>query len=110
MPGTVNDALRFELLTRLQRLLKQQPDYPSIPDNRFNKRINLYTEGVEIVIRSKRRGDVDVTVIDHDDGSSMFVFRNSADHQNIFNAEWISSFVLPVLRRQMVLEDLSDVC
>lgn len=90
-------------------MLSREPDFTGIPNNRFNKRLIIQIGENHVLVRSKRRGDVDVSIIEETTGKAFFVYRNSVDHSNKFLPDEVENLVLPALRRRMVLDDLADV-
>ena len=90
-------------------LLAQEIDYPGIPNSRFNKRISMTCEGHEIMIRGKRRGDVDVSVRIANLALWTFVFKHNVTTKRICDMDLAEKIVLPAMRKVMVLADLADV-
>jgi len=107
----MSEHVRNELLLRVQRLLDLEPDPCGVPDSRFNKRVTIKSGGNKIMIRSKRRGDLDITLWtpEYMPRVGMFVYKNKVSHAPMFIVGIVESHVLPMLRGHMVLDDLADV-
>lgn len=102
------EYLRNELMLRVRKLLAQEPDYSGIPDSRFNKRISIYHGSTHLMIRGKRRGDIDVS-LHVSPYRPVFVLKHAYSNSRVYRMHVIEHFVLPMLRRHMVLSDMADV-
>ena len=102
------EYLRNELMLRVCKLLAQEPDYTGIPDSRFNKRVSIHYGSTHLMIRGKRRGDIELSLHTPPD-RPVVVLRHTYGKTRRFQAHVIEDFVLPVLRKHMVLLDMADV-
>lgn len=109
MPSLTSDSYLYqELLRRCLALLALEPDYIGIPDSRFNKRVSIQVGETHLLIRGKRRGDVDVSVHTPPD-RPMFVLKHKVSVKRLDQPHVVEHYVLPILRKRMVLLDLADV-
>lgn len=105
---TSDSYLYQELLRRCLALLALEPDYTGIPNNRFNKRVSFQLGETHLLIRGKRRGDVDVSLHTPPE-RPRFLLRHTVNTKKLEQPHVVEHFVLPILRKHMVLLDLADV-
>ncbi len=106
---THDECLRQELMMRLEALLAHEPDYHGIPDNRFNKRLEFETPDHKIMVRSKRRGDLVVEIWSRRTQVVWTVLSKCVGSAKTFDPVIAEHYVLPLLRRTMVLDDLAKL-
>jgi hypothetical protein len=104
--GTHEDLLFNELVMRIERLLATVADN-GVPNNRFNKRLAYEFPWGRIHIRGKRRGDVYVDIWNRRSQVIRTVFSNAVDREKVFETRLIEGWVLPELRKLMVLDDIA---
>lgn len=97
-----------EILRRCWELFEKVPDTIGIPDSRYNKRINSRHELHDVLIRGKRRGDVDVSVRRPGSDKWIFVFKHGVHRKAVESPSLAGMIVLPLLRRLMILDDLAN--
>ena len=105
----MSEYLRNELLLRIERLLDLEPDAYGIPDSRFNKRLTFESETHKVLIRSKRRGDLVVDIWSRQTQVRKPVLNNCVGHAQFFAAHIAEHWMLPILRKHMVLDDLASI-
>lgn len=98
-----------ELLSRCWRLFEKVPDTFGIPDSRYNKRITSRYDVHDVLIRGKRRGDVDVSVKPPGSARWIFVFKHGIHRKAVESPSLAGMIVMPLLRKMMVLDDLANV-
>jgi len=105
----MSDSVKIELMLRIQRLLALEPDHSGVPDSRFNKSLTFKTATHMVLIRSKRRGDLVVDICSRRTQVRKTVLSNCVGHRKLFDPHNAEHWVLPILRKHMILDDLANV-